>query len=101
MPADSVQVQPARRRALRSLEWFRIFSLSPRAKRCWQRTELTYEASRAPEGPEQSALFPDHVVIVCRSDDGIVELAMGRSSLTGFQSWLEARPPGAEMPGSR
>ncbi|ANH40320.1 hypothetical protein I601_3922 [Nocardioides dokdonensis FR1436] len=83
------------------LEWFRIFSLSPRAKRCWQRTELTYEERRAPEGPEQSALFPDHVVIVCRSDDGIVELAMGTSSLTGFQSWLEARPPGAEMPGSR
>lgn len=83
------------------LEWFRIFSLSPRAKRCWQRTELTYEARRAPEGPEQSALFPDHVVIVCDSDDGIVELAMGSRSLTGFQSWLEARPPGAEMPGSR
>ncbi|GHJ59935.1 hypothetical protein NOK12_24530 [Nocardioides sp. OK12] len=83
------------------LEWFRIFSLSPRPKRTWQRTDLTYERRRATEGPEQSSLFPDHVVIVCRSDAGDVELAMSASSLTGFQSWLEARPPGAEMPGSR
>ncbi|WP_341242539.1 DUF2550 domain-containing protein [uncultured Nocardioides sp.] len=85
-----------------ALEWFRIFSLSPRPKRTWQRSELTYERRRSPEGAEQSSLFPDHVVIVCRSDGGgEVELAMGTSSLTGFQSWLEARPPGAEMPGSR
>jgi len=85
-----------------ALEWFRIFSLSPRPKRTWQRSELTYERRRSPEGAEQSSLFPDHVVIVCTSSSGgEVELAMGTSSLTGFQSWLEARPPGAEMPGSR
>jgi hypothetical protein len=26
----------------------------------------------------------------------VVELAMSAASLTGFQSWLEARPPGTD-----
>lgn len=83
------------------LEWFRIFSLSPRPKRTWVRDELTYLGRRDPEGPEQVSLFPDHVVISCRAADGDIELAMSPATLTGFQAWLEARPPGAEMPGSR
>ncbi len=83
------------------LEWFRIFSLSPRPKRSWVRDELTYVGRREPEGAEQVSLFPDHVVISCRSAHGDIELAMSPGTLTGFQAWLEARPPGAEMPGSR
>ena len=47
------------------LEWFRIFSLSPRPKRSWIRDELTYLGRREPEGAEQVSLFPDHVVIAC------------------------------------
>lgn len=83
------------------LEWFRIFSLSPRPKRTWVRDELTYIGRREPLGAEQVSLFPDHVVISCRAADGDIELAMSPGTLTGFQAWLEARPPGAEMPGSR
>jgi hypothetical protein len=83
------------------LEWFRIFSLSPRPKRSWVRDELTYVGRRESEGAEQVSLFPDHVVISCRSAQGEIELAMSPGTLTGFQAWLEARPPGAEMPGSR
>lgn len=83
------------------LEWFRIFSLSPRPKRTWVRDELTYLGRRDPEGAEQTSLFPDHVVIACRAVSGDIELAMSPATLTGFQAWLEARPPGAEMPGSR
>lgn len=83
------------------LEWFRIFSLSPRPKRAWVRDELTYVGRREPEGAEQVSLFPDHVVISCRAASGDIELAMSPATLTGFQAWLEARPPGAEMPGSR
>src|SRR3954470_12411466 len=44
-----------------SLEWFRIFSLSPRPKRVWQRSRLSYEARREPEGAEQMSLYPGHV----------------------------------------
>jgi hypothetical protein len=78
------------------LEWFRIFSLSPRPKQVWQRSTLTYVERRDPEGVEQLSLYPGHVVIVCETPAGSVELALGSSSLMGFQSWLEAAPPGAQ-----
>lgn len=77
-----------------SLEWFRIFSLSPRPKRSWARSDLTYVGRRAPEGVEQMSLYPDHVVVACTTPAGGLELAMGSSSLMGFQSWLESGPPG-------
>ena len=41
------------------------------------------EEQRDPAGEEGSALFPDHVVIVCTSPEGPVELAMSPSTLTG------------------
>jgi hypothetical protein len=80
------------------LEWFRIFSLWPRPKRSWPRAELVYTNQREPEGGvERMSLFGDHVVVTCTSPGGEVELAMSPSSLTGFQSWLEAAPPGTQM----
>jgi hypothetical protein len=78
------------------LEWFRIFTLAPRPKRSWHRAALTYDDVRDPEGVERTVLYPDHVVVDCTSPDGQVELAMSRDSLTGFQAWLEARPPGTD-----
>lgn len=78
------------------LEWFRIFTLSPRPKRVWLRDELRYDGRREPLGAEQASLYPDHLVIRCRSPHGEVELAMSAASLTGFQSWLEAKPPGTD-----
>ncbi len=77
------------------LEWFRIFSLSPRPKMVWQRSSLNYVERRDPEGVEQLSLYPGHVVIRCETPAGDIELALGSSSLMGFQSWLEAAPPGA------
>ncbi|GAA1998205.1 MULTISPECIES: DUF2550 domain-containing protein [Nocardioides] len=81
-----------------TLEWFRIFSLSPRPKRVWQREDLELVGRREPDGTEQVSLYPDHVVVCCDSPAGQVELALAPASLTGFQSWLEAKPPGAQMP---
>jgi len=80
-----------------SLEWFRIFSLAPRPKCSWTRAELSFTGRREPEGVERMSLYGDHVVVVCTSPRGQVELAMSRSSLMGFQSWLEAAPPGTQM----
>lgn len=80
-----------------TLEWFRIFSLWPRPKQAWPRADLTYRAQREPEGVEKMSLFGDHVVVMCSSPQGDVELAMSSSSLMGFQSWLEAAPPGTQM----
>jgi hypothetical protein len=76
------------------LEWFRIFSLWPRPKHSWRRSELSYTGQREPEGVERMSLFGDHVVVTCSSPRGDVELAMSPSSLMGFQAWLEAAPPG-------
>ncbi|WP_139980847.1 DUF2550 domain-containing protein [Nocardioides litoris] len=79
-----------------TLEWFRVFSLSSRPRRAWPRESLSYDGRRQPLGAEQTSLYPDHLVICCQSTDGPVELAMSEASLTGFQSWLEARPPGTD-----
>ena len=78
------------------LQWFRIFTLGLRPKRAWNRAWLTYDGVRDPEGAERTVLYPDHLVVDCQSPRGPVELAMSRESLTGFQAWLEARPPGTD-----
>jgi hypothetical protein len=78
------------------LEWFRIFTLAVRPKRTWNRGQLSYDGSRPPEAAERDVLYPDHLVIRCGSASGDFELAMSRASLTGFQAWLEARPPGTD-----
>jgi len=84
-----------------SLEWFRYFSLSPLPKRVLQRSDLTFVGRRASEGAEQTSLYPDHLIITCTTPDGGVELAMSSASLMGFQSWLEAGPPGTDWDSSR
>ena len=77
-----------------SLEWFRIFSPVPRPKRSWQRSSLEYVGRRDPVGVEQLSLYADHVVVICRTPQGELELAMDPGALMGFQAWLEAAPPG-------
>jgi hypothetical protein len=79
-----------------SLEWFRVFSLAPRPKRTWARATLVFSGRREPEGVEQLSLYPGHVVVCCSTPDGEIELALDPISLMGFQSWLEASPPGAQ-----
>ncbi|WP_109507633.1 DUF2550 domain-containing protein [Nocardioides speluncae] len=79
------------------LEWFRIFSLSPRPRLTWERTDLAYVGRRDREGAEQVSLYADHVVVRCTTLDGDMEIAMSQSSLMGFQSWLEAAPPGQRL----
>lgn len=79
-----------------TLEWFRVFSLSPRPKRVWTRSELTYAGRREPTEGESASLYADHLIAACTTPDGPLELAMSVSSLTGFQSWLESGPPGTD-----
>ena len=79
-----------------SLEWFRIFSLSPRPKRVWARDLLDYSGRRAPAGAEEMSLYDGHVVASCHYDGRPLEIAMSEASLTGFQSWLESGPPGTD-----
>ena len=80
------------------LRWYRVFSLSPRPRRRYSRTDLQVVQRREPSGGEHRALQHGAVVMECRSGDGPVELAMSTSAVTGFLAWLEARPPGATLP---
>ena len=79
-----------------SLEWVRVFSLWPRPRVTWRRADLVFDGRREPQGPERHTLYPDHLVICCQVRTEEVELAMSAASLTGFQSWLEARRPGTD-----
>ena len=76
------------------LEWFRIFSLAPRPRFVYRRGDIEYLARRDPVGPEAYSLYSGHVVVECDSPTGPVELAMSPEALTGFQSRVEAAPPG-------
>jgi len=78
-----------------SLDWYRIFSPLPVPKRSWSRNDLTFVSQREPRRSEEYSLYAGHVVVVCSTPRGEVELAMSPSSLTGLQSWLEAGPPGS------
>jgi hypothetical protein len=78
------------------LEWYRIFSPSPRPRRTWDRASLRITGQREPTGEEAFALYGGHRVVECRTPQGPVELAMSRSALTGFSSWLESGPPGTD-----
>jgi hypothetical protein len=77
------------------LAWYRMFSYSPRPHRTLDRAELKVEQRREPVGAERQIFPPSVVILCCQSPDGEVEVAMTRSALTGFLSWLEAAPPGA------
>ena len=79
-----------------SLEWFRIFSPLPGPDAGpGGATTSTFVSQREPDGAEEYALYAGHVVVICSTPRGEVELAMSPSSLTGLQSWLEAGPPGS------
>ncbi len=80
------------------LQWYRVFSLSPRPRRRYSRRDLEVLRRRDPSGGERKALQEDAVVMECRTGERPVELALSRSAVTGFLAWLEARPPGATLP---
>src|SRR5215216_1084255 len=76
------------------LRFYRMFSFGFRPKRVLNRCSLTVDRRRLPEGPER-LIMPGHwVVLLCRTSDSHVEIAMAETTVTGFLSWLEAGPPG-------
>ncbi len=77
------------------MRWYRMFSFSVRPRRVLSRRELAIEARRQPDGVERLAMPADWVVVRCTDRRTSVEIAMARTTLTGFLSWLEAAPPGA------
>jgi len=78
------------------LRWYRLFSFSFGPKRVLNRRGLAVESRRAPEGQERLTMPPDWIIIRCVGHQAPVEIAMARSTLTGFASWIEAGPPDYE-----
>ncbi|MFI9582298.1 DUF2550 domain-containing protein [Streptomyces sp. NPDC052236] len=79
------------------IEWFRVFSYSPRPRRALERSAIEVVARRTPEGEEELALLSDAVVLGCSHRGTRLELAMSEDALTGFLAWLEAAPPGQRV----
>lgn len=79
-----------------SLEWFRVFSFSPRPKAVFDRS-LQVLSRRKPHGAEAFSLYAGHIVLAVRLDSGrTIEIAMSERALTAFLAWTEAAPPGQE-----
>lgn len=76
------------------LQWFRMFSFSPRPRRVFNRS-LEVVTRRSPHRAESFSLYAGHVVVSVRLEDGqTLEMAMSQQALTGFLAWTEAAPPG-------
>lgn len=80
------------------LLWYRMFSFAIRPKRVLARDGLAIQRRRLPEGQERLSMQGDWIILLCTSYHAPVEIAMAKSALTGFQSWLEAAPPGSLSP---
>jgi len=80
-----------------SVEWFRVFSYSPRPRRTLQRSRIEVLHRRTPQGQEELALLSGAVVLTCLHAGEPVELAMSEDALTGFLAWLESAPPGQRV----
>ena len=77
-----------------NLEWFRVFSFSPRPKAVFDRS-LEVLTRRKPHGAEAFSLYAGHIVVGVRLPSGsAIELAMSEPALTAFLAWTEAAPPG-------
>jgi hypothetical protein len=78
------------------LEWFRVFSFSPRPKHVFDRS-IRVLGRRTPHGAEAFSLYAGHVVVNVHVDGHrLVELAMSEGALTGLLAWTEAAPPGQD-----
>ncbi|MFI5084978.1 MAG: DUF2550 domain-containing protein [Actinomycetales bacterium] len=76
----------------KELEWFRLLSLSPRAKFSFRRSSLELLGRRPPTEAERAAVQPDVVVVSLRHEGQDLFLAMKFDAYAGLSSWLEAGP---------
>jgi hypothetical protein len=80
------------------VEWFEIFSFSPRPRHVFRRRDLQLRARRPARAEEVHGLPASTMVLECALAGTPLELAMTPDALTGFMAWVEAAPPGQHMP---
>jgi hypothetical protein len=79
------------------IDWYRVFSPSPRPAESLVRAELDVQERRRPAGQEAFAVLAGSIIARCRYRGELVELAMTEQAYTGFASWLESAPPGQNV----
>ena len=79
------------------IDWYRVFSGSPRPAESLVRAELDVQERRRPSGQETFALLAGSIIARCRYREEDLELAMTEQAYTGFAAWLEAAPPGQNV----
>lgn len=80
------------------IDWFRLFTISPRPGRSLSRARLVIIERRQPQGSETYAVMPGAVIVRCAYGATTLELAMSESAYNGFATWLESAPPGEHSP---
>ena len=76
------------------LEWFRIFSFTPRPGRTLERSLLVVRDWYSPTESDIDSLMPESVIVRCQYQREELEFAMTEADYTGFSTWLESAPPG-------
>lgn len=79
------------------LDWFRVFTMSPRPSRSLFRGRLMILDRRPPQGSEIYAVMPGWVIVRCADGPHTVELAMSDLAYSGLATWLESAPPGQNI----
>ena len=79
------------------LDWFRVFTMSPRPTRSLFRGRLMILDRRVPQGSEIYAVLPGWVIVRCAYGQHTVELAMSEPAYSGLATWLESAPPGQNV----
>jgi hypothetical protein len=79
------------------IDWYRVFSVSPRPGSSLVRSELLVQERRRPSAQESFSILAGSIIARCRYRDEEVELAMSEQAYTGFAAWLEAAPPGQNV----
>lgn len=74
------------------LEWFRLFSLSPRPRHVFRRSALELLGRRQPTEQERALVQTESVIVSLRYEGREVLLAMRFEAYVGLSSWLEAGP---------
>ncbi len=76
------------------LEWFRIFSFTPRPRRTLDRSALVVRDWYPPADSDVDSLMPESVIVRCQYQREELEFAMTEADYNGFSTWLESAPPG-------
>ena len=79
------------------LDWFRVFTMSPRPTRSLFRGRLDIIERRPPQGSEVYAVLPGWVIVRCVYGQHTIELAMSEMAYNGLATWLESAPPGQNV----